>query len=105
MNKEYVNDLSCQFKDKVIVVTGSTQGSGAETAKLFAARGAKAITICGRQEEKGQNVKKEIESLGAECIYVKADLSKVEDCKKIISETDKNFGTIKSLVNICLLFL
>ena len=25
MNKEYVNDLSCQFKDKVIVVTGSTQ--------------------------------------------------------------------------------
>ena len=100
MNKEYVNDLSCQFKDKVIVVTGSTQGSGAETAKLFAARGAKAITICGRQEEKGQNVKEEIESLGAECIYVKADLSKVEDCKKIISETDKNFGTIHSLVNI-----
>ena len=100
MNKEYVNDLSYQFKDKVMVVTGSTQGSGAETAKLFAARGAKAITICGRQEEKGQNVKKEIESLGAECIYVKADLSKVDDCKKIISETDKNFGTIHSLANI-----
>ena len=100
MNKEYVNDLSYQFKDKVMVVTGSTQGSGAETAKLLAARGAKAITICGRQEEKGQNVKKEIESLGAECIYVKADLSKVDDCKKIISETDKNFGTIHSLINI-----
>ena len=100
MDKKYVNDLSCQFKDKVIVVTGSTQGSGAETAKLLAARGAKAITICGRQEEKGQNVKKEIESLGAECIYVKADLSKVDDCKKIISETDKNFGTIHSLINI-----
>ena len=61
MNK-YAPDLSSQFKDKVIVVTGSTQGSGAETAKLFAARGAKAITICGRQEDKGQNVKKEIES-------------------------------------------
>ena len=57
MNKEYISNLSHQFKDKVIVVTGSTQGSGAETAKLFAARGAKAITICGRQEEKGQNVK------------------------------------------------
>ena len=63
MNKEYISNLSYQFKDKVIVVTGSTQGSGAETAKLFAARGAKAITICGRQEDKGQNVKKEIESL------------------------------------------
>ena len=60
MNKEYVNDLSYQFKDKVIVVTGSTQGSGAETAKLLAAKGAKAITSWGGQEEKGQKVKKEI---------------------------------------------
>ena len=32
MNK-YVPNLSSQFKDKIVVVTGSTQGSGAETAK------------------------------------------------------------------------
>ena len=51
MNSEFITDLKNQFKDKVIVITGSTQGSGAETAKLFAHRGAKAITICGRQEE------------------------------------------------------
>ena len=49
MNKEYFSDQKSQFKDKVMIVTGSTQGSGAETAKLFAHRGAKAITICGRQ--------------------------------------------------------
>ena len=100
MNKEYVNDLSCQFKDKVIVVTGSTQGSGAETAKLFAARGAKAITICGRQEDKGIKLKKEIEEIGSECLFVKADLSKIDDCKKIVSHTDKEFGTVHSLVNV-----
>ena len=52
MNK-YISNQSQQFEGKVIIVTGSTQGSGAETAKLFAARGAKAITICGRQEDKG----------------------------------------------------
>ena len=40
-------NLSTQFKDKIIVVTGSTQGSGAETARLLAKRGAKGITICG----------------------------------------------------------
>ena len=51
MNKEYLSDQKTQFNNKVVVVTGSTQGSGAETAKLFAHRGAKAITICGRQEE------------------------------------------------------
>ena len=57
-----------QFKDKVIIVTGSTQGSGAETARLLASRGAKAITICGRQENKGLEVKNQIEKLGTECL-------------------------------------
>ena len=46
---DYVTNQSSQFEGKVIIITGSTQGSGAETAKLFSARGAKAITICGRQ--------------------------------------------------------
>ena len=99
MNK-YVSNNSKQFDGKVIIVTGSTQGSGAETAKLFAARGAKAITICGRQENKGNQIKKEIEELGSKCLYVKADLSKVEDCKKIVALTDKEFGTVHSLVNV-----
>ena len=50
---------------KIAIITGSTQGSGAETAKLLARRGAKGITICGRNEEKGNNVKKEIENMVA----------------------------------------
>ncbi len=100
MSEKHITDQSKQFKDKIIIVTGSTQGSGAETAKLLAARGAKAITICGRQEEKGQNVKKEIESLGAECIYIKSDLENLDDCKKIVSETDKKFGTVNSFINV-----
>jgi len=99
MNK-YVSNNSKQFDGKVIIVTGSTQGSGAETAKLFAARGAKAITICGRQENKGNQIKKEIEELGSKCLYVKADLSNVEDCKKIVALTDQEFGTVHSLVNV-----
>ena len=100
MTNEYLVDSKNQFKNKVIIVTGSTQGSGAETAKLFAARGAKAITICGRQENKGNQVKKEIEELGSKCLYVKADLSNVEDCKKIVALTDQEFGTVHSLVNV-----
>ena len=99
-SNNYTSEINKQFDRKVIIITGSTQGSGAETAKLFAARGAKAITICGRQENKGLQIKKEIEELGAECLYVKADLSKVEDCKKIVALTDTEFGTVHSLVNV-----
>jgi len=100
MQDKYVTNNKEQFKDKVVVITGSTQGSGAETAKLFASRGAKAITICGRNEEKGLIVKKEIESIGSKCLYVKANLAEVDDCRNIIASTEKLFGTVHSLVNV-----
>jgi len=100
MSNKYISEQSNQFKNKIIIVTGSTQGSGAETAKLLASRGAKGITICGRNKEKGNKVKSEIESIGAECLYVQADLEKLADCKKIISETDKKFNTVDSFINV-----
>ena len=99
MNK-YVPDLTSQFKDKVIIVTGSTQGSGAETAKLLAHRGAKGIAICGRKEKEGLEIKKEIEKIGSDCLFVKADLSKEEDCRNIIKLTDDKFGKVNSLINV-----
>jgi NAD(P)-dependent dehydrogenase (short-subunit alcohol dehydrogenase family) len=100
MNKEYFSDQKNQFNEKVVIITGSTQGSGAETAKLFAHRGAKAITICGRQEEQGEAIKEQIETIGSKCLYVKADLSNVDDCRNIISLTDKEYGTVNSLINV-----
>ena len=75
VENKYTTNILQQFKDQVVVITGSTQGSGAETAKLFATRGAKAITICGRNEKKGNAIKKEIELIGTKCLFVKADLS------------------------------
>ena len=98
MTNKYISEQANQFKNKIIIVTGSTQGSGAETAKLLASRGAKGITICGRNKEKGNKVKAEIESMDVECLYVKADLEKLADCKKIVSESDKKFNTVDLLL-------
>ena len=100
MTNKYLQDLSTQFKDKVVIVTGSTQGSGAETAKLFAHRGAYGITICGRNEKQGLEIKSEIESIGSKCIFVKADLNEEEDCLRIVNKTDSAFGKINSLINV-----
>ena len=99
MNK-YAPDLSSQFKDKIIIVTGSTQGSGAETAKLLAYRGANGITICGRKEKEGLSIKEEIEKIGSQCVFVKADLSKEKDCRNIVKLTDETFGRVNALINV-----
>ena len=100
MTNKYLKDLSTQFKDKVVIITGSTQGSGAETAKLFAHRGAYGITICGRNEQQGLEIKSEIESIGSKCIFVKADLNEAEECLNIVKKTDSTFGKINSLINV-----
>ena len=100
MTNKYLQDLSTQYKNKVVIVTGSTQGSGAEVAKLFAHRGAEAITICGRNEQQGLEIKSEIESIGSKCIFVKADLNESEECQNIVKKTDSAFGKINSLINV-----
>ena len=100
MNKNYLTDLSKQFEDKILIVTGSTQGNGAETAKLLAHRGAKGITICGRKEKEGLEIKEQIESIGSKCLFIKADLFEEKDCRNIIKLTDENFGKIDSLINV-----
>ena len=99
-NQKYLINTEKQFEDKVVIVTGSTQGSGAETAKLLAYRGAKGITICGRKEQDGLKIKEEIESIGSKCLFVKADLFEEKDCRNIIKLTDENFGKIDSLINV-----
>ena len=68
MTNKYLEDLKNQFSNKVAIVTGSTQGSGAETAKLLAHRGILGITICGRNEEQGIKIKSENESIGSQCV-------------------------------------
>ena len=70
-DQKYLLNTENQFEDKVVIVTGSTQGSGAETAKLFANRGAKGITICGRSEDQGNEIKKEIENTAKYILYSK----------------------------------
>jgi len=46
-------DLSKQFVGQYAVITGGTQGMGEAVARLFAARGAAGLVVCGRNKAKG----------------------------------------------------
>jgi len=97
-----VSDLS-SFAGKYAVVTGSTQGLGEATARLLAERGAAGIVITGRDAERGNAVVKAISSAKCRGVFVPADLTKVEDCRRIIAAADKEFGSLHVLVNVAAL--
>lgn len=85
---------------KIAVVTGGTQGLGAAIATLFAERGARGLVTCGRNEAKGRALADRIaSSTSTKVIFVKADLSKVEDCAHVLAEAERTFGRIDALVN------
>lgn len=85
---------------KVCVVTGATQGLGAAIARRLAAAGAKGLVVTGRNAERGALVARQIaEDHGIWAHFLPADFARVEDCRRVIEETDRLFGRLDVLVN------
>lgn len=87
-----------RLQDKTVIITGSTSGIGKASAILFAWEGAK-VVITGRRKEKGEAVLKQIRDNGGEGIYVQADVTREEDCQRIIDTTMNTYGRIDGLFN------
>jgi len=88
------------MKEKVALITGSSQGIGRAIALKLASLGAKiALNDIPPQEENLKKVKEEIEKLGSEAKYYFADVSKYEQVEKMVQEIEKDFGRLDILVN------
>jgi NAD(P)-dependent dehydrogenase (short-subunit alcohol dehydrogenase family) len=87
------------FDGKVAVITGSTQGLGETTARLFHARGARGLIITGRNRARGEAVAASLISDGCTAHFVQADLAIVDDCRRIIAAAEEHFGSLHILVN------
>lgn len=93
------------FKDKVVLITGSSQGIGRAIALKFASLGAKiALNDIQAQEENLKKVKEEIEKLTrvgsvSAIKYFLADVSKLEEVEKMLAEIKREFGRLDILVN------
>ncbi len=89
-----------RMDNKVCVITGATQGLGAAIARRFAAAGAAGIVVTGRNEQRGSAVAEKISAeFNVPALFLLADLGSVEDCRRVIAETDRKFGHVHVLVN------
>jgi NAD(P)-dependent dehydrogenase (short-subunit alcohol dehydrogenase family) len=79
---------------KVALITGSTAGIGAETARLFGAEGATVI-VAGRNADRGAAVVREIAQHGGAARFVQVDLEDEESLRAAAAEA----GDVDILIN------
>jgi len=86
------------LKQKTIIVTGGSNGMGKYMAMKFVSEGAN-VVITGRDIEKLESAKKEIEAYGSNIEYFQMDVRNPEHVEAMIQFTDQKFGHIDGLVN------
>jgi 3-oxoacyl-[acyl-carrier protein] reductase len=87
------------LKDKIALVTASSQGIGRAVAFSLAKEGVR-LAICSRDERSIRNTADEIRiATGATVLPVAADVSKRDDIERLVKTVLQEFGTIHILVN------
>ena len=88
-----------RLEGKVAVVTGSSSGIGAATARLFAREGGRVVVVANRNVAGAEEVVDAIRTGGGEAIFVQANVAKEADCKLIMDTAVETFGRLDILVN------
>jgi len=84
------------FTDKVVVVTGGTDGIGRALVDSLMRQGAKVVS-CGRNYDKLYRL--QTVYAGKTLLAIPADVSKEADCKNLVQQAVNVFGTIDILIN------
>ncbi|PWA65236.1 glucose/ribitol dehydrogenase [Artemisia annua] len=104
---ELINNVRLCFQSqnenmsgKVVLITGASSGLGEFMAYEYAKRGARlAIIAREKPESRLKQVADTARGLGSpDVLFIYADVSKVEECRKFVDDTIKHFGQLDHLV-------
>ena len=90
--------MDLQLKDKVIVITGGAKGIGAAITRTAVEEGAIPVII-DRDEQSLQQIEKELKAKHKETFCIKAELSKAQECRRVVDEAHRRLGHLDALVN------
>jgi NAD(P)-dependent dehydrogenase (short-subunit alcohol dehydrogenase family) len=79
----------------VAIVTGGSKGIGEGCVRVFASGGA-SVVFCSRGEREGRALEAELDG---RAVYVRADVSRPEDVRRVVDEAVGRFGRLDCLVN------
>src|SRR5579871_174884 len=82
----------------VVLITGALTGIGRAAAIAFARAGSR-VVVSGRKEDAGKALATELRAFGAEAEFVRADVRKDYDVRRLVDETVARFGRLDVAVN------
>ena len=87
------------LQDRVVLVSGGTQGVGAGVARAAARSGA-TVVVTGRRTDVGERMERQLRELGSDdAWFVPADVADVAQAQDSVRRTVERYGRIDSLVN------
>ncbi|HUI40732.1 MAG TPA: glucose 1-dehydrogenase [Terriglobia bacterium] len=82
----------------VAIVTGGASGIGRAVAVLFAREGA-AVLVADVAETAGAAVAAAIQSRGGQGVFERADVTRLDDCRRLVERAQHEFGALNVVVN------
>jgi NAD(P)-dependent dehydrogenase (short-subunit alcohol dehydrogenase family) len=90
--------MSKRLEGKVALITGGGSGIGREASLLFSSEGA-AIVVVDREDQAGRDTVETITAAGGRAVFAHADVSRAEDCERMIATAEQTFGRLHVLFN------
>ncbi len=90
--------MSARFQDQVVLITGATAGIGYAAAVAFAREGAR-LMVSGRNIEAGKKLVTELQALGAQAEFVRAEVSDESQVAQLVDACVARFGRVDVAVN------
>ena len=96
---ERQNDaMDLHLEDKVVLITGGTDGLGAALANRLVEEGAR-VAVCGRDSDRLAAAERRLRDAGGEALVVQADVARPADLERFVEAAVDRWGRVDGLVN------